>query len=169
MKGFKAQAMERSLRKLNHAFILKEKIEQAFLNDRNFSILINRLKEHVLRSRDFREHIGLSRLCAICGSKRSDCCGKGIELRYTPEILALNIFFGVDIPLKRRFPDSCYFLSEKGCVLFVRDIFCINFICERIRNTIPLENLKRLWELEGLETEGIFQATEFLKKFETNF
>lgn len=159
------EAMVWSLRKLNNAFMLKEKIEQSIEKDSNFSILINRLKYNVLRSRDFRYSIGLSEICSICGSQGSDCCGKGIELRYTPELLALNLFFGVNFPLKRRFPDSCYFLSEKGCVLLVRDIFCINFLCERIRNTIPFENLKRLWELEGLETEDIFQATEFLKKF----
>ncbi|MCX7794245.1 MAG: hypothetical protein N2257_07590 [Thermodesulfovibrionales bacterium] len=155
--------MENLLKKVNHANLLKEKIEWIILKNRDFSKLLKGLRDNIQSSISFRHAIGISKICAACGAEKKDCCGKGIELRYTPELLALNIFFGVNIPARRRFSDSCYFLSEKGCILLVRDVFCINFLCSKIKDSIPLDNLKRLWELEGLETEIIFKVTEFLK------
>lgn len=163
--------MEGFSKKIIYATILKEKIENIILRDRKLSRLLGELKDIIQKSRALRDAIGLSGICASCGSKNHDCCGKGIELRYTVELLSLNLFFGINIPAEMRSPNSCYFLSEKGCILFVRDVFCINFICHKAKNVLSFDKLKRLWQVEGLEVERIFEVTEVLKKLssEPNF
>ncbi len=156
--------MELISKKIIQAFILKEKIETVLLKTKEFSELLHKLKTSIQTNNGIRNSIGLSKICSICGSHKKDCCGRGVELRYSAELLALNILFGITIPPERRFPDSCYFLSENGCILFVRDIFCINFLCDKVRNSLQLKSLKRLWEHEGLETSLIFRAEEYIKR-----
>ncbi len=157
--------MELITKKIKVAFMLKERLDRILLKNKELSELLQKLKTSIQTSKGIRNSIGLSKICSICGSQKKDCCARGIELRYSVELLALNMLFGINIPGERIFPDSCYFLSEKGCILFVRDIFCINFLCDKVRNSLPLKSLKTLWQHEGLETSLIFRAEDRLKAY----
>lgn len=126
---------------------------------------LNQLRELIIQENNERASSGMTSICAQCGREGKACCGSAIEFKYSDELLLINLLFGVKIPEKPEFPDMCFFLTHSGCALFARDAFCINFICDRIKEKIPLEKLKKLRELEGLHLNLQFQIEQMLKKF----
>lgn len=125
--------------------------------------LLNQLKDFIIQENNERLLCGMTEICAQCGKEGKACCGSAIEFKYSDELLLINLLFGVELPQQPEFPDMCYFLTSSGCLLFARDPFCINFICDRIKEKIPLERLKRLRELEGLHLQLQFKLEQMLK------
>jgi hypothetical protein len=100
---------------------------------------------------------GVARACRRCDEQGGgSCCGIGIEDRYTPELLVINLLLGVTLPETRHWANSCRFLRERGCVLRARDIICVNYLCPTLQKTIPPEELLRLQEATGSEMEALF-------------
>jgi hypothetical protein len=143
---------------------LKEHISDNLFKEDEFAHMINELKGLISSTRRERYESGMAEICADCGTSGKDCCGKGIEFKYSKELLIINMLMGAEIPSKRLSENSCYFLTEKGCSLLARHVFCINFLCQKIRDKISSERLKRLQELEGRELELSFRLEEFIKK-----
>ncbi|GLI53527.1 hypothetical protein TISLANDTSLP1_12200 [Thermodesulfovibrio yellowstonii] len=126
--------------------------------------LLKQLKEFIIQEDKERLLSGMTEICAKCGKEGKACCGSAIEFKYTDELLLINILLGTKFPDEPEFPDMCFFLTTSGCVLFARDAFCINFICDKIKEKIPLEKLKRLRELEGLHLQLQFRLEQILKQ-----
>jgi|GEM_PF-486938 len=143
---------------------LKEQISDNLCKNDEFVYMINDLKELLSSTRRERYESGMAEICADCGTSGKDCCGRGIEFKYSKELLIINMFMGAEIPSKRLLENSCYFLTEKGCSLLVRHVFCVNFLCQKIRDKVSFDRLKRLQELEGRELELSFRLEEFIKK-----
>ncbi len=143
---------------------LKEHIGDNLFKKDEFAYMINELKGLISSTRRERYESGMTEICADCGTSGKDCCGKGIEFKYSKELLIINMLMGAEIPSKRLSEISCYFLTEKGCSLLARHVFCINFLCQKIRDKISFERLKKLQELEGRELELSFRLEEFIKK-----
>jgi hypothetical protein len=122
-----------------------------------------KLHEYIRISKIERDASNVSQGCRECGVHKKDCCGSGIERRYSKEILVINIVLGVRLPEKPAFEDKCYFLTENGCLLLARDVFCVNYICKPLRESIPLERLRRLQESENKELETLFKLEELIK------
>lgn len=111
---------------------------------------------------------GVSEACRRCDEMEGgSCCGAGIENRYTPEMLLINLLLGVDLPDSRHSEKSCWFLGERGCLLAARDVLCINYLCTRLQREIPMENLIRLQETNGREMEVLFALHDRLKRQST--
>ncbi len=109
---------------------------------------------------------GVSGECRICEEEEGgSCCGAGIENRYTPELLLLNLLLGAVLPESGKCPRSCYFLGECGCLLKAREILCINYLCSKLQKTIPNEKLLRLQEANGAEMDLIFLLQERILGF----
>lgn len=108
---------------------------------------------------------GVSEACRRCDEQEGgSCCGAGIENRYTPEMLLINLLLGASLPASRFSDKSCWFLGEGGCVLAARDILCINYLCTRLRKEIPREDLLRLQEANGREMEVLFVLHDGIKR-----
>ncbi len=111
---------------------------------------------------------GIVELCRRCDEEEGgSCCGAGIENRYTPEMLLINMLMGVgrqlwDSPAANGMSGtsktgrSCRFLGKRGCLLAARDIICINYLCARVREEIPGGDLMALQQTTGREMEAIF-------------
>lgn len=109
---------------------------------------------------------GVALACRLCDREEGgSCCGAGIEDRYTPELLLINLMFGVTLPESRNSAKSCHFWGECGCVLPARDILCVNYLCARLQKTIPPEKLLELQEANGLEMELLFILHDRIRKF----
>ncbi|MHC1728739.1 MAG: hypothetical protein AB9866_22515 [Syntrophobacteraceae bacterium] len=109
---------------------------------------------------------GVTGACRHCDEEEGgSCCGAGIENRYTPELLLLNLLLGVDLPDSRYSEKSCYFLGNRGCILSARDILCINYLCTRLQREIPRENLIDLQETNGREMETLFILHDKIRNF----
>ncbi|MDR3556335.1 MAG: hypothetical protein P4L55_16395 [Syntrophobacteraceae bacterium] len=128
-----------------------------------------RLEELSVRVKDSSElclSSGLGEACRICEQDEGgSCCGEGIENRYSPELLLINLLLGVTLPESRKCSRSCYFLGEVGCTLQVREILCINYLCGKLQKTFPPEILRRLQEVNGAEMDLIFGLHDRVKTF----
>jgi hypothetical protein len=142
---------------------LREEIGDMLMGDAGFVSLLTDLKRAIETTRLERLRIGMTSECERCGSFNRDCCGSGIELRYTVELLLLNLLLGVEIPERRELDDSCYFLTSRGCCLLARHVFCVNYLCRRLLDLLPVDTLSRLQRLEGIELEIIFRLEEMIK------
>lgn len=111
--------------------------------------LINHLRDVLSSLKRESTEIGMVSICAKCAEEGKCCCGSEIEYKYSPQLLAINLLLQVSIPKKPEIEGMCYFLTSKGCCLLARDVFCLNYICERIRDRLTPEMLTRLRELEG--------------------
>lgn len=143
---------------------LKDFISQKLLSNLYFVQNLNLLKEYIEDTKVQRRLSGVAKICADCGNAKTDCCGKGVEFKYSKELLLINLLLGVQIPLERPFSQSCHFLSSKGCILLARHVFCINFLCQRLRAQVTHEQLLKLQESEGKELELLFKIEELIKK-----
>ncbi len=108
---------------------------------------------------------GVSEVCRRCDEEEGgSCCGAGLEDRYTPEMLLLNLMMGTSLPDSGRSANSCHFLGDRGCVLVARDIICINYLCARLCSGISEERLIRLRETTGFEMEAVFVLHDRIRK-----
>lgn len=126
--------------------------------------LLNQLKELVTQADNGRVLSGMKEICAQCGKEGKSCCGKGVEFKYSDELLLINLIFGVKVPEETETQEMCFFLGSNGCGLFARDAFCINFICDKVKEQIPIEKLKKLREYECLQLKLQFEIEQILKK-----
>ncbi|MFZ2445744.1 MAG: hypothetical protein WAW37_05265 [Syntrophobacteraceae bacterium] len=108
---------------------------------------------------------GISEVCRRCDEDEGgSCCGAGIEDRYTPELILMNLLLGVEIPDARHSEKSCHFLGARGCILAARDIICINYLCARVRDEIGEQSLLLLQEATGREMEALFVLHDTIRK-----
>lgn len=151
--------------KINIANLKKEKIIQ----DKDFSLKLNsllkELKNYIKDTEKERHITGMAQICSQCAVETEPCCGSGIELKLSPELLTINLLYGITLPHKAEIDGMCFFLKNKGCCLFARDVFCINFICDRIKTELPINKIKKLRELEGLQLNLQFKIEGILKNF----
>jgi hypothetical protein len=109
---------------------------------------------------------GVAETCRLCErDEGGSCCGAGIEDRYTPELLLINLMLGVSLPESRRSAKNCHFLGECGCLLPARDIICINYLCGRLKRTIAPEELQSLQDTNGSEMELLFILHDRIRNF----
>jgi hypothetical protein len=109
---------------------------------------------------------GVAKTCRQCDEDEGgSCCGAGIEDRYTPEMLLLNLIMGVELPESRYSENSCFFLGSCGCILAARELLCINYLCSRLQSEIPLENLIFLQETTGREMDAVFILHDTTRNF----
>ncbi len=109
---------------------------------------------------------GVAEACRLCDRQGGgSCCGAGIEDRYTPELLLINLMLGVTLPESRHSEKSCYFLGEYGCQLPARDIICVNYLCGKLKSTIPPEELLALQETNGAEMKFLFLLHDRIRNF----
>jgi hypothetical protein len=109
---------------------------------------------------------GVARACRQCErDEGGSCCGAGIEDRYTPELLVINLLLGVTLPESRHWTKSCHFLHERGCLLQARDILCVNYLCSILRKAVPAEKLLMLQEANGPEMELLFLLHDRIRNF----
>ena len=131
--------------------------------------ICERLRELGLRAEESGQaalRSGVAATCRRCDEEEGgSCCGAGIENRYTPELLLMNILLGADLPESRHFENSCWFLNDRGCILPARDVLCINYLCTRLQKELSPESLLQLQETTGCEMEALFVLHDKIRNF----
>lgn len=131
--------------------------------------LLMNLKQKMASSRKAMYDSGVVAACRFCEEEDGgSCCGRGIEDKYTPVLLLMNLLVGGSLPVQRYQANGCYFLGREGCCLEARHVICVNYLCRKIQNTIPLSDLIHLQEVNGEELEMVFMLNEAIKKFIRN-
>jgi hypothetical protein len=134
--------------------------------DSGISAQLRELSARVQTSNDVCLLSGVAQACRLCDREEGgSCCGAGIEDRYSPELLLINLMLGVTLPESRNSARSCHFWGERGCLLSARDILCVNYLCTRLQKTIPQEKLFQLQEANGSEMELLFILHDRIRNF----
>ena len=128
--------------------------------------LLEALREKTASSTEASLDVGLIAGCRRCDEEEGgSCCGAGIEDRYSPHLLLINLLLGKPLPAARHFANSCYFLGTDGCMLLARDVLCINYLCAEMQKSLAHEDLVRLQGVTGEEMETVFLTHEAVKQF----
>jgi len=127
--------------------------------------LRERLETKLAATKQLMQDFGVIEACRFCEEEDGgSCCGTGIENKYEPVILLTNLLLGGALPRNHRFADSCYFLGDAGCVLKVRHVLCVNYLCTKIRTMLMPEELKILQNVVGEEIDTAFLLHEQIRK-----
>jgi hypothetical protein len=109
---------------------------------------------------------GVSDACRRCDENEGgSCCGSGIENRYTPELLLINLIQGTELPESRYGEKSCYFLHSRGCILSARDVLCVNYLCMKLQRELPHPSILSLQDATGKEMEAVFILHDTIRNF----
>jgi hypothetical protein len=134
------------------------------LADHNVVQCLDQLQKAVQESHAVMEEIGLNDLCRTCDEwEGGSCCGAGLENRYDGWVLLINLLLGRQLPTTRQDERSCFFLGKDGCTLLARHVICINYVCQKITDSIPKALIQQLREKEGDEIECLFLLNERIK------
>ena len=156
------------LEKISEAHSLFMIWGEALRKDPHIIFLLTSLDKKISASWKAMEAFGVGSACRICSEEDgTTCCGAGIENRYTPRLLLINLLLGNAFPEKRFRPHGCFFLSERGCSLKARLVLCVNYLCSKIQGMGSPEELARLQTITGLEMDTGFLLDEAVKKFIT--
>lgn len=158
---------------------MEEKIREAqdlmgtcgeeLLADQSVAGMLEQLRENAAFSQQAMWELGVVECCTECETEEGgSCCGAGIENRYTPTLLLINLLLSVPLPRERKWENSCFFLGEKGCTLIARDILCINYLCRKIHDRLSLSKIIRLQGITGQEMDCGFLVHENVKRFILN-
>lgn len=144
---------------------LFSRYKAALMEDPGVRSMIRELEEKIEASRRVMHELGVDALCRQCDEKEGgSCCGRGIESRYRPGLLLLNLAMGASLPGEHLREDSCFFLGEGGCVLSARHVLCVNYLCKKIEEELTLDELIRLQRTTGEEMEATFVLHEAAKR-----
>lgn len=134
--------------------------------DHQIGTLLAALKQKIVASQKAMVDVGVAGACKLCDEQEGgSCCGRGIEDKYTPTLLLMNLLLEQSLPTKRHTENSCYFLGEHGCALRARHVICVNYLCSKIQRTIPLRDIINLQTANGEELDAVFILHEAIKKF----
>lgn len=151
--------------KIEAARTLYEARGEELRADSRTASLLERLESEVARSASLMQRVGVAGMCRRCEEQDGgSCCGAGIENRYGPHLLLINMLLGARLPDRRDLEDSCHFLGAEGCKLRVRHTLCVNYLCERIRRGLAEGDLAALQEAVGAELETGFILHERIKR-----
>ena len=137
----------------------------SLLKDEKISELLVRVKNALRQSYRQMFKTGIVDICRKCELEEGgSCCGAGLENKYDGWLLVINLLLGADLPNRRLVSGNCYFLGEKGCLLTVRHVICVNYVCKKITDQIEPEVMMRLRENEGEQLNSVLLLHEVIKK-----
>lgn len=127
--------------------------------------LLQHLTLDLADSRRTMQELQVIATCKTCEEQEGgSCCGAGIENRYGVVLLLLNLLLEGSLAEAGQVPGSCYFLGKSGCVLPVRQVICVNYLCAKVRNRLLTEELIQLQTVCGAELDTVFRLHEAVKR-----
>ena len=128
--------------------------------------LLADLERCIRVSRESMLEFRIIEICKHCDEKEGgSCCGAGMENKFDTYLLLTNLMLGVSLAGHHIRTDSCYLLTDKGCILKVRLVLCIDFLCEKILDALSVEEHLSLQKISGEELVVAFRLYDAIKKF----
>lgn len=168
--------MMRSTECLDEGAPIKDKIKMAFdlydlwgehlKREPQTLDLLEKLEGYLENSRKAMLELGIVETCKHCDEEDGgSCCGAGLENKFDSLLLLMNLLLGVSLPEYHHRSDSCYFLSDKGCVLKIRLVLCVDYLCPKIMSALSHDKVIRLQNISGDELLTGFKLYDAIKKF----
>jgi hypothetical protein len=170
------QLMMRATECLDDRSSIEQKIESAqnlhtvwgdeLRRDPSIGNLLEKLEKNIERSREAMLSLGIVEACKRCDEEEGgSCCGAGLENKFDRFLLLINLLLGVSLPEYHSRPDSCYLLAARGCMLKVRLVLCVDFLCPKILGVLTSDELLRLQLISGDELVTGFMLYDAVKRF----
>lgn len=78
--------------------------------------------------------MGMGETCTQCASRAGGgCCSRYMAGENDVLQLLMNMLAGVEVTIQQDGPIECCFLGERGCVLTMKSMFCLNYNCSHIK------------------------------------
>lgn len=139
---------------------------KAILEDKDISELLGQYKKAIDNTWKTMQNLKVTKTCSKCAEgEPGGCCFRDVETWYSDIQILINMLMGVDIPLNRMYENSCMFVGDKGCRLLSRNAFCINFLCDKIKNLISNKDTINLNATTGEEIECGIRLENALSKW----
>jgi len=135
--------------------------------DRRIEALLGRLEQDLESTRRTMEDLEVVASCMHCDQEEGkSCCaqGRGLEEKYDPYLLLINLLLGVSLPERPVRGDGCYFLTWTGCCLKVRLFLCVDFLCPALLKGLSRKELVRLQTVSGDELTTGFLVYDAIKR-----
>lgn len=92
----------------------------------------------------------LGPLCSKCAAEPAGgCCSLYMSGETDAVQLAMNLLVGAAVKVVREDGKECLFLGERGCLFLFKPMFCLNYLCQRIRLTASAQELAELERRTG--------------------
>jgi hypothetical protein len=128
--------------------------------------LLADLERCIRASRESMLEFKIVEICKRCDQEEGgSCCGAGMENKFDTFLLLVNLLLGVTLPEHHLRKESCYLLTDTGCVLKVRLVLCVDFLCDKILNRLSVEELLSLQKISGEELVTTFRLYDAVKRF----
>lgn len=108
--------------------------------------------------------VGMPAACTVCAATgiNGGCCSLAMANETDTVLLLVNLLAGNEVSIQRTDGQECTFLGPAGCSLHFKPMFCLNYLCHRIRQLLPSAELVRLERLSGLLLQSQYQIEQLL-------
>ena len=137
---------------INRAKRLYESYGEALSNEDGLWELCERYRKAIVKTQEVMEEVGVVKTCSVCAREGTgSCCFQGVEEWYDHILLLMNFVFGIRTPDSREIAGSCFFVGSKGCKLFARHSFCVNYLCPNLKHLLETSHMETLLSVSGNE------------------
>lgn len=121
------------------------------------------LTEYVLAVNEQMSKMGLGPFCTSCSALPSGgCCSLAIAAETDAVQICMNLLAGVNVHSVQNNGNECVFLGSTGCIFIFKPIFCLNYICSKIKNSVAVEDLMELERLTGRLLTQQYEIEKFI-------
>lgn len=114
--------------------------------DAQLAAALDELREQAEALAAHMRSLDFGALCTACASRPDGgCCSAYMADNVDAVLLLINLLLGCDVRPVGTDPAGCRFLGERGCVLLIKPIFCLNYNCRAILDTTPAVGLAELF------------------------
>ena len=104
------------------------------------------LRKHAEALAAHMRRLDFGALCTACASRPDGgCCSAYMADNVDAVLLLINLLLGGEVRPVGTDPAGCRFLGERGCVLLIKPIFCLNYNCQHILLGSSKANLQSLY------------------------
>lgn len=129
---------------------LHQKYTAAFLQNKDLCADLELLNECSLLLNDFMVEVEMGKLCVRCASgKGGGCCSLYMADETDVVQMLMNMLSGVTVKQVQNNTGECCYLGEHGCLFIFKPMFCLNYNCRNILNSLSSQELRQLEQLAG--------------------
>lgn len=150
--------------RIRRAEELYRKYGKILLQDDEIRNLLNKLNFAIEKTWDYMQRIGVTEVCRRCALETGSCCKRWVENEHDEYILLVNLLLGVKLPKERYKEDGCFFVGPNGCRIRAREVICVTFLCDRVKEKIGERKEIELQKIAGEELETCFILQEKIKR-----
>ena len=151
-------------RKIYLAHLLHDQVGPALRATPNIGPQLALLSDHVGAVSSWMQKVGIPATCTCCATTgvNGGCCSLAMADECDTFLLLVNLLAGSEVRVQHIDESECSFLGLAGCSLLFKPMFCLNYLCRQIRQTLAAEELDGLARVSGLLLQSQYGLEQLL-------